>query len=110
MDDGTENVAGCQNADRVTEVVDDRNRIDLFIEHGVGDLSDLSHRRGGQDLTAHDTCELVPRERSRRIDGFQLMRIGQQVGVRNHSDQRAMDRRHGEMVNPFVLHHSPCVQ
>jgi hypothetical protein len=73
VDDGTENVAGCQNADRVTEVVDDRNRIDLFIEHGVGDLSDLSHRSGGQDLTAHDTCELVPGDGSRRTDRFQLM-------------------------------------
>ena len=55
MDDGTENVAGCQNADRVTEVVDDRTRIDLLIEHGVGDLPELRHRSGGQALTDQDT-------------------------------------------------------
>ena len=62
MDDGTENVAGCQNADRVTEVVDDGNRIDLFIEHGVGDFTDLSHRSGGQDISlcsANDPVELT---------------------------------------------------
>jgi hypothetical protein len=57
---------------------------------------------------AHFTGELVRGEWSRRIDGFQLMRMGQQVMVRCHSDQRAVDRRSSEMVSPHAFHHSPC--
>ena len=110
MDDGPENIAGCQNADQVTGAVEDRNCTHVFIEHDVGDLADLRRRSGGQDPAAHYTGELVPGGRSRRIDGFQLMRIGQQIVVRYHSDQRAMDRRHRELVNPLVFHHSPCLQ
>jgi hypothetical protein len=75
--DGTENIGGCQNADRVTGVVENRNRVDLFIEHGVGDLSDLRHGSGGQDPAIHDTCKFAFGEWSRRIDGFQFMRVGQ---------------------------------
>jgi hypothetical protein len=48
--------------------------------------------------------------RSRRIDRFQLSCIGQQLEIRYHSDQRAMDRRHREMVNPLACHDSPCLQ
>ena len=76
MDDGTENIAGCQNADRVTGAVEDWNRINLFIDHGVGDLANLRHRSGRQDPAVHDTRELVLGEWSRRIAGFQLMRMG----------------------------------
>ena len=77
MDDGPENIAGCQNADWVTGAVEDRNRTDLFIEHDMGDLADIRRRGGGQDPAAHCMGELVRDGRSRRIDGFQLMRIGQ---------------------------------
>jgi hypothetical protein len=38
------------------------------------------------------------------------MRVGQQVVVRDHSDQHAMNRCHEEMVNPLALHHSPRLQ
>ena len=109
VDDGPENIAGCQNADRVTGAVEDCNRIHVFIEHHAGDLADLRRRGGGQDPAAHHTGEFVPGGRSRRIDGFQLMRIGQQFLVRYHSDQRAMDRSHREMVNPlhFITVHVP---
>ena len=79
MEDGSENIAGCQNADQMTGAVEDRSRTYLFIEHDVGDLADLRRWSGGQDPAAHHTGELVPGGRSWRIDGFQLMRVGQQV-------------------------------
>lgn len=110
MDDGSENIAGCQNADQMAGAIEDRNRTYLFIKHDVGDLADLRRRGGGQDPAAHYTGELVLGERSWRIDGFQLMRMGQQVVLRYHSDQCAVDRRHREMVNPLAFHHSPCLQ
>jgi hypothetical protein len=59
-----EDIAGCQNVDRVTGAVEDRDRIDLFIEHDLGDLADLRRRGGGQDPIAHHTGALVPGGRS----------------------------------------------
>src|SRR6185503_17380498 len=44
VDDGPENIAGRQNADRVTGAVEDRNLVNVFIEHDVGDLADLCRR------------------------------------------------------------------
>jgi hypothetical protein len=99
VDDGPENIAGRQNADRVTGAVEDRNRVNVFIEHDVGDLADLCRRGRGQDPAVHHTGQFVFGRRSRRIDRFQLSRIGQQLDIRYHSNQRAMDRRHREI--PF---------
>ena len=110
MDDGPENIAGCQNADQVTGASEDRICILVFIEHDVGDLAYFRGRSGGQDQAAHFTGEPVPGEWFRRIDGFQFMRMGQQVMVRCHSYQRAVDRHNREMVNPHAFHHSPCLK
>lgn len=87
MDDGPENIAGCQNADQVRGAVEDRNCTLMFIEHDLGDLADLRGRCGGQDPAAHFTGERVLGEWFRRIDGFQLMHMGQQVMVRCLSDR-----------------------
>ena len=103
VDDSSENIAGCQNADQLTGAVEGRNRVHLFIEHDVGDLAYLCRRGGGQDPAVHHTGEFVLGRRSRRTNGFQFMRIGQQFVVRYHSDQCAVDRRHREMVNPLSV-------
>ena len=59
VDDGSENIAGCQHAYQLTGAIEDRNRPDLFIEHDMSDLSDLRRRSGGQDTAAHDAGKLV---------------------------------------------------
>jgi hypothetical protein len=76
VDEGPENIAGCQNANQLTGVVEDRNCTLLFIEHDVGNLADLRGRSGGQKPAAHFTGELVRGEWFQRIEGFQLMRMG----------------------------------
>ena len=47
MDDGPENVAGGQDTDRVTRVVDDGNCAHMFTEHDTGNLLDLCGGGGG---------------------------------------------------------------
>src|ERR1051325_6914565 len=60
-----ENIAGCQNTDWMTGAVEDWNRIDVFIEHDVSDLADLSSRGRGQDPAIHYLSDLVSGGRPR---------------------------------------------
>ena len=60
VDDGSENIAGCQHANQLTGAIEDRNRPDLFIERDMSNLSDLCRRSCGQGTAAHDAGKLVP--------------------------------------------------
>lgn len=85
--DSLQQISDCQDTHETAIVIQDRNRMNPFIQHDAGNFTDLCHGCGRNHSKRHDFSQSPPGGLSRigRRDKFRDM--VEEVAIRHHPDE-----------------------